>query len=52
LKALLYLDRIWPKRTLESEVCKVALLAAISVNSDGFREILRVCKCMQEDKEG
>jgi len=47
----LYLDGIWLKRTWGGEVRKVALLVAISVNADGYREILGVCEGMQEDKE-
>jgi len=47
----LYLDGIWLKRTWGGEVPKVALLVAISVNADGYREILGVCEGMQEDKE-
>lgn len=47
----LYLDGIWLKRTWGGEVRKVALLVAISVNADGYREIIGVCEGMQEDKE-
>ena len=47
----LYLDGIWLKRTWCGEVRKVALLVAISVNADGYREIVGVCEGMQEDKE-
>ncbi len=47
----LYLDGIWLKRTWGGEVRKVALLVAISVNADGYSEILGVCEGMQEDKE-
>ncbi len=47
----LYLDGIWLKRTWGGEVRKVALLVAISVNADGYREIVGVCEGMQEDKE-
>ena len=47
----LYLDGIWLKRTWGGEVCKVALLVAISVNADEFTEILGVCEGLQEDKE-
>ena len=47
----LYLDGVWLKRTWGGEVRKVALLVAISVNADGYREIVGVCEGMQEDKE-
>jgi transposase-like protein len=46
----LYLDGIWLERTCGCEVGKVTLLVAISVNADGYREIVGVCKGMQEDK--
>jgi len=47
----LYLDGVWLKRTWGGEVRKVALLVAISVNADGYREIVGVFEGMQEDKE-
>ncbi len=47
----LYLDGIWLKRTWGGEVRKVALLVAISVNADGYREIVEICEGMQEEKE-
>jgi putative transposase len=42
----LYLDSIWLKRNCGGEVRKVALLVAISVNADGYREIVGVCEGM------
>lgn len=46
----LYLDGIWLKRTWGGEVRKVALLVEISVNADGYREIIGVFEGMQKDK--
>ncbi|NBU77370.1 MAG: hypothetical protein EBS30_19490 [Planctomycetes bacterium] len=42
----LYLDGIWLKRTWGGEVRKVALLVAIRVNADGYREIIGVFEGM------
>ena len=39
----LYLDETWLKRPWGGEVRKVALLVAISVNADGYREIVGDC---------
>ena len=47
----LYLDGIWLKRTWGGEVRKVALLVEISVNADGYREIIGVFEGIQKDKE-
>jgi hypothetical protein len=38
--AYIYLDGIWLKRSWGGEVTNVAVLVAIGVNQDGFREIL------------
>jgi putative transposase len=46
-----YLDGIWLKRSWGGEVENVAVLVAIAVRSDGYREILGVCEGTKEDKE-
>jgi transposase-like protein len=46
-----YLDGIWLKRSWGGEVRTVAVLVAIGVNRDGYREILGVCEGMKEDTE-
>ena len=46
-----YLDGIWLKRSWGGEVKNVAVLVAIGVDSDGYREILGVCEGTKEDKE-
>ena len=46
-----FLDGIWLKRAWGGEVEKVAVLVAIAVGSDGYREILGVCEGVKEDKE-
>jgi len=45
-----YLDGIYLKRSWGGEVRNVAVLVAIGVNADGFREVLGVCEGGQEDK--
>jgi len=47
--AYVYLDGIWLKRTWGGEVKNVAVLVAIGVNEDGYREILGVCEGAKED---
>jgi len=47
-----YLDGICLKRSWGGEVRTVSILVAVAVNSDGFREIIGVCKGDKEDKEG
>lgn len=47
-----YLDGISLKRSWGGEVKNVAVLVAIGVRKDGFREILGVCEGQKEDKEG
>jgi putative transposase len=46
-----YLDGIWLKRSWGGEVRNIAVLIAIGVNSEGFREILGVAEGAKEDKE-
>ena len=46
-----YLDGIWLKRSWGGEVKNIAVLVAIGVNSEGFREILGVAEGMKEDAE-
>jgi putative transposase len=46
-----YLDGIWLKRCWGGEVRNVAVLVAVGVNSEGFREILGVMEGAKEDKE-
>jgi len=46
-----YLDGIFLKRSWGGEFKNVAVLVAIGVNKDGFREILGVCEGAKEDKK-
>jgi len=46
-----FLDGIWLKRSWGGEVENVAVLVAIAVGADGYREILAVCEGTKEDKE-
>jgi len=46
-----FMDGIWLKRSWGGEVKNVAVLVAIGVGSDGYREILGVCEGMKEDRE-
>jgi putative transposase len=46
-----YLDGIWLKRSWGGEVKNVAVLVAVGVNEEGFREVLGVMEGMKEDKE-
>jgi len=48
----LYLDGIVLKRTWAGEVRNVSLLVAISVNADGYRQILGIVEGAKEDKAG
>lgn len=50
--AYVYLDGIWLKRSWGGEVKKVAVLIAIGVDEQGFREVLGVAEGMKEDAEG
>src|SRR5271165_6735005 len=46
-----YLDGIWLKRSWGGEVKNIAVLVAIGVREDGYREILGVVEGMKEDTE-
>ena len=46
-----YLDGIWLKRSWGGEVKNVAVLAAIGVDQDGYRQILGVAEGAKEDAE-
>lgn len=47
----IFLDGIYLKRSWGGEVKNVAVLVAIGVNEDGFREILGVCEGGKENRE-
>ena len=47
----LYLDGIYLKRSWGGEVRNIAVLVAIGVNSDGYREILGVAEGAREDMD-
>jgi putative transposase len=49
--AYVYLDGIWLKRSWGGEVKNVAVLVAIGVREDGYREILGVVEGLKEDTE-
>lgn len=49
--AYVYLDGIWLKRSWGGEVRNVAVLIAIGVDQDGFREVLGVAEGTKEDAE-
>jgi hypothetical protein len=49
--AYVYLDGIWLKRSWGGEVKKVAVLVAIGVDQDGYRQILGVVEGAKEDAE-
>lgn len=49
--AYVYLDGIWLNRSWGGEVKKVAVLVAVGVGSDGYREILGVAEGLKEDTE-
>lgn len=49
--AYVYLDGIWLKRSWGGEVKNVAVLIAIGVDQEGYREVLGVCEGMKEDAE-
>src|SRR5215213_2399880 len=46
-----YLDGIWLKRSWGGEIRNIAVLVAVGVNGDGYREILGVMEGAKEDKE-
>ena len=49
--AYVYLDGIWLKRSWGGEVKNVAVLVAIGVREDGYREILGVAEGVKEDTD-
>jgi putative transposase len=49
--AYVYLDGIWLKRSWGGEVRNIAVLVAVGVRSDGYREILGVAEGIKEDKD-
>jgi putative transposase len=49
--AYVYLDGIWLKRSWGGEVKNIAILVAIGVDQDGFRQVLGVMEGMKEDKD-
>jgi putative transposase len=49
--AYVYLDGIWLKRCWGGEVKNVAVLVAIGVDQDGYRQVLGVVEGAKEDKE-
>jgi transposase-like protein len=49
--AYVYLDGIWLKRSWGGEVKNVAVLVAIGVDQEGFREVLGVAEGGREDAE-
>src|SRR5262249_59916347 len=46
-----YLDGIWLKRSWGGEVKNVAVLVAVGVGRDGFRQVLGVMEGAKEDQE-
>ena len=48
---VVFLDGIWLKRSWGGEVKNVAVLVAVAVDSQGFRQILGVCEGAKEDAE-
>lgn len=49
--AYVYLDGIWLKRSWGGEVKNVAVLVAIGVDQDGYRQILGVAEGVKEDAQ-
>jgi transposase-like protein len=49
--AYVYLDGIWLKRCWGGEVRNVAILVAVGVDQDGFRQVLGVMEGAKEDQE-
>ncbi len=45
-----YLDGLWLKRSWGGEVRQVAVLVAVGVNNDGYRDILGVAEGLKEDE--
>lgn len=46
-----YLDGIYLKRNWDGEYENVAILVAMAVNEDGYREVIETAEGMKEDKE-
>ena len=49
--AYVYLDGIWLKRSWAGEVKNIAVLIAVGVDRDGYRQVLGVCEGAKEDTE-
>jgi putative transposase len=49
--AYVYLDGIYLKRSWGGEVRNIAVLVAVGVDEQGFREILGICEGIKEDQE-
>ncbi len=49
--AYVALDGIWLKRSWGGEVKNVAVLVAMGVDQDGYRQVLGVCEGLKEDTE-
>ena len=49
--AYVFLDGIWLKRCWGGEVRNIAVLVAVGVNEEGYREVLGVMEGHKEDKE-
>jgi transposase-like protein len=47
----LFLDGLYLKRNWGGEVHNIAVLVAVGVDKDGFREIVGICEGAKEDKE-
>lgn len=47
----LYLDGLYLKRNWGGEVHNIAILVAVGVDKDGFRDIVGICEGTKEDKE-
>ena len=50
--AYVYVDGIYVRRNWGGEFDNVAILVAIAVNEDGYREVLGAAEGMKEDKAG
>lgn len=46
-----YLDGLYLKRSWGGEIRNVAILVAVGVDNDGFREILGICEEAKEDQQ-
>ena len=49
--AYVYLDGIWLKRSWAGEVKNIAVLIAVGVDREGYRQVLGVCEGAKEDTE-